>query len=97
MIGKLKKAKGPSSANISGNSERSSFQEELDREVAKRKAASEKERLDEAKKIAAEIQRRALVAAGGIQDGGSSSQEGTQANETPELLRNVWYFEQRVR
>lgn len=75
--------KGPPKAG------KNTFQMDVEREVAKRMAASEKERLGKAKLIAAEIQRRAVLSAGGVQDGGPSKQVGTQSNETPDLLRNM--------
>lgn len=63
---------------------------DVEAEVAKRLAKSEKERLEKAKKIAAEIQRKAiLAAASGSQDGGPSTSAGTLGNETPGLLRNM--------
>lgn len=60
----------------------------IDAEVAKALAASEKERMAKAKLIAAEIQRKAILAAA-KQDGGQSGSTGTPTNETPELLRNM--------
>lgn len=82
-------AKGSDGARGGARTGKGSLQEEIDREVAKRLAASEKERMEKAKRLAAEIQRRAVIAAGGGQNGGPPCQVGTQANETPELLRNV--------
>lgn len=82
-------SKGAGAEKGFSGSGKNSYQDEIDREVARRMAASEKEQTARAKQIAAEIQRRAVLSAGGCQDGGPQRQVGTQSNETPELLRNV--------
>lgn len=51
--------------------------------IAKKLAATEKDRMEQAKRIAADIKRKAVVTAGN-QDGG-----GPNVNETPDLLRNM--------
>lgn len=61
---------------------------EVNAEVAKALAASEKERLAKAKLIAAEIQRKAILEAAN-QNGGSAGTSGTLSKETPEHLRNM--------
>lgn len=56
----------------------------LGEEIVKRLAATEKDRKDQARRLAAHIQRKTVLAAGTNQNGGAPP-----ANETPELLRNM--------
>lgn len=64
--------------------------EDIEARVAKKLAKSEKERAEKAKKLAADFQRRSILAAAASrQDGGAPSSVGTPANETPSLLRNM--------
>lgn len=79
-----------SSSSNSGSKIKGSSKLDIEAEVARRVAKNEKERLEKAKKLAADIQRRAiLTAATANKDGGPSSSSGTLGNEIPALLRNM--------
>lgn len=84
--GKDSKAQPSGSRSSASKSEKKSPGFNLGEEIAKRLAATEKDRADQAKRIAAEIQRKAVLAAG-IQNGGAPP-----VNDMPDLLRNMCGF-----
>lgn len=82
---------GAGKDKISGSKgKEASLKINIEAEVARRVAKSEKERLEKARQLAADFQRKSILAAAlANQDGGPSGSAGTPGNETPALLKNM--------